>query len=55
MARAHAVAGDEDAARNWLDRARSAAEKIVDEDDRVLLEADLATVGGRSLPSVRER
>lgn len=55
MARAHAVAGDEDAARGWLDRARAAGEKIVDEDDRVLLEADLATVGGRSLPSVRER
>jgi hypothetical protein len=55
MARAHAVAGDEDAAREWLDRARAAGEKIVDEDDRVLLEADLATVGGRSLPSVRER
>ena len=55
MARAHAVAGDEDAAQEWLDRARSAGEKIVDEDDRVLLESDLATVGGRSLPSVRER
>jgi hypothetical protein len=55
MARAHAVAGDDDSARDWLDRARSAAEKIVDEDDRVLLEADLGTVGGRSLPSVRER
>jgi hypothetical protein len=55
MARAHAVAGDEDAARAWLDRARAAGEKIMDEDDRVLLESDLATVGGRSLPSVRER
>ncbi|HEY1565105.1 MAG TPA: hypothetical protein VGF72_10520 [Gaiellaceae bacterium] len=55
MARAYAVAGDEDAARDWLDRARSASEKIVDEDDRVLLESDLATIGGRSLPSVRER
>jgi len=55
MARAQAVAGDEDAARDWLERARFAGEKIVDEDDRVLLEADLATVGGRSLPSVRER
>ena len=41
--------------QEWLDRARSAGEKIVDEDDRVLLESDLATVGGRSLPSVRER
>src|SRR5690348_2941225 len=55
MARASAVAGDGDAAQEWLDRARSAGEKIVDEDDRVLLESDLSTIGGRSLPSVRER
>jgi hypothetical protein len=42
--RAYTVAGDAAAAREWLDRARAAGEKIVDEDDRVLLEADLATV-----------
>jgi hypothetical protein len=45
MARAHAVAGDADAAQEWLARARVAAEKIVDEDDRVLLDSDLATIG----------
>ena len=44
MARAHAVAGDTDEARDWLARARAAGEKIVDEDDRVLLESDLATI-----------
>jgi hypothetical protein len=44
MARAHAVAGDADEAREWLARARAAGEKIVDEDDRVLLESDLATI-----------
>jgi hypothetical protein len=45
MARAHAVAGDADAAREWLARARAAGEKIGDEDDRVLLESDLSTIG----------
>jgi hypothetical protein len=44
LARAHAVAGDEAAAREWLARARSAGERIADEDDRVLLESDLATI-----------
>ena len=44
LARAHAVAGDETQAREWLDRARAASEKIADEDDRVLLEADLANI-----------
>ncbi len=44
MARANAVAGDADAAREWLARARAAGEKIGDEDDRVLLESDLATI-----------
>ena len=44
MARAHAVAGEEAASRDWLGRARAAAETIVDEDDRLLLEADLATI-----------
>jgi hypothetical protein len=44
LARANAVAGDVEAAREWLARARSAGEKIVDEDDRVLLESDLASI-----------
>lgn len=44
MARANAVAGETDAARDWLARAHAAGEKIGDEDDRVLLESDLATI-----------
>jgi hypothetical protein len=44
ITRANAVAGDVDAAREWLAHARSAGEKIVDEDDRVLLESDLASI-----------
>jgi hypothetical protein len=45
LARANAVAGNEDETREWLARARAAGEKIVDEDDRVLLESDLSTIG----------
>jgi hypothetical protein len=45
LARASAVAGDERRAREWLGQARAAAEAIADEDDRALLEADLATIG----------
>ena len=44
MARAHAVAGDEAHAREWLTRAQAAGEEIGDEDDRALLAADLATI-----------
>ncbi|HXZ57972.1 MAG TPA: hypothetical protein VEG40_10340 [Gaiellaceae bacterium] len=44
LARAHALAGDETEARNWLDRARAAAADVIDDNDRALLEADLATV-----------
>lgn len=44
MARAHAVAGDEAHAREWLARAQAAGEEIGDEDDRALLAADLATI-----------
>jgi DNA-binding transcriptional MerR regulator len=44
MARAHAVAGDEAKAREWLARARAAAAEVADEDDRSILDADLATV-----------
>jgi hypothetical protein len=45
MARAYAVAGDVDGAREWLARARAAGEEIADEDDRVLLDSDLASIG----------
>jgi DNA-binding transcriptional MerR regulator len=44
MARAHALAGDDPEAREWLDRARAGTAGVTDEDDRALLEADLATV-----------
>ena len=44
LARAHALAGDAAEAREFLGRARAAGETIEDEDDRVLLEADLATI-----------
>jgi hypothetical protein len=44
MARAHALAGDESSAREWLARARAGADDLADEDDRALLESDLATV-----------
>ena len=44
LARAHAVAGDEAEARHWIARARAAGDGISDEDDRALLEADLATI-----------
>jgi hypothetical protein len=45
LARAHAVAGDEAAAREWLTRAKAAGEAIAEEEDRLLLESDLATIG----------
>jgi hypothetical protein len=45
LARAHAVAGDDAAAREWLTRAKAAGEAIGDEEDRLLLESDLATIG----------
>lgn len=44
LARAHAVAGDRDAARHWLDEARRASELVAEDDDRVQLLADLDTV-----------
>ena len=44
MARAHAVAGDEAEAREWLERARAGTAAVADEDDRAILESDLATV-----------
>jgi DNA-binding transcriptional MerR regulator len=43
-ARAHALAGDADEAREWLARARTAGAEIADEEDRAILEADLASI-----------
>ena len=44
LARAHSVAGDTEHARRHLDRARELTAKVADEDDRRLLESDLATI-----------
>jgi hypothetical protein len=41
LARAHAVAGDRDAARRWLERARETTRQVAEEDDREVLAADL--------------
>ena len=43
LARAHSLAGNEVEARDWLDRARASTSGVNDH-DRALLEADLATV-----------
>lgn len=43
-ARAHAVAGDLPAAREWAARARAACDAIVDPADREVIEGDLATL-----------
>jgi len=43
MARAHAIAGNEAEAREWLNRARAGTAGVANEHDRALLEADLAT------------
>jgi hypothetical protein len=45
LARAHAIAGDDDAARTHLERAL--AVEIADADDRALLLADLDTIPGQ--------
>jgi len=44
MARALAVAGDREAAEDWRARARAAVAAIADEEDRQLIEQDLATL-----------
>jgi len=44
LARAHAVAGDAEETRRWLEQARAASEDIAEADDRELLLADLETV-----------
>ncbi len=45
MARASLVAEDAAAARDWLARARDACAAIADDEDRRVIEADLATLG----------
>jgi hypothetical protein len=44
MARASAVAGDADAARDWKAKAVAALDDITDEDDREPIEGDLGTI-----------
>jgi hypothetical protein len=44
LARAHAVAGDFEEARRWLQRGSEAANDVAEEDDREILLADLASV-----------
>jgi hypothetical protein len=44
LARASAVGGDTDAARNWAAQAREASAAIADDEDRNLVLADLATI-----------
>jgi DNA-binding transcriptional MerR regulator len=44
LARAHALAGDTAPARRHLERARELAAAVTDEDDRTLIETDLATI-----------
>jgi DNA-binding transcriptional MerR regulator len=44
LARAHSVAGEPEAARAHLERARELAAGVMEEEDRSLLEADLATI-----------
>jgi DNA-binding transcriptional MerR regulator len=44
MARAHAVAGDLRAAAEWKEKAAAALEAVVDQDDRDVIEGDLATL-----------
>jgi len=44
MARACAVAGDADAAAGWKAKATAALDGIADQDDRDIIEGDLATL-----------
>ena len=59
LARAYAVAGDAGETSRCLDEARSLAAAIADDDDRALIEADLATIRadhknkGRTVPSAK--
>ncbi len=45
LARAHAIAGNAAAARRYLELGRTTAAALEDEDDRLIIEADLATLG----------
>ena len=45
MARASRVAGDRRAFEEWRERARTAADEIAEEEDREVIENDLATLG----------
>jgi DNA-binding transcriptional MerR regulator len=45
LARAHSVAGEPGEARRYVELGREVTAKIVDEDDRRLMEADFATIG----------
>jgi hypothetical protein len=45
LARAHAAAGDRDQAQRFIELGRAEAARIDDEDDRELIEADLASLG----------
>jgi DNA-binding transcriptional MerR regulator len=44
LARAHAIAGETAEARAWLERARAGTANVADDDDRAILEGDLASV-----------
>ena len=48
LARASAVAGDREAAREWTGQALTAADDIAEDDDRELLLSDLETIPGQS-------
>jgi tetratricopeptide (TPR) repeat protein len=48
LARAHAVAGDADRAREYTDQALAAAADIAEDEERDLLLADLETIPGQS-------
>jgi hypothetical protein len=44
LARAHAVAGDQDESARWLEQARNAAAEVAEDGDRELLLSDLETI-----------
>lgn len=48
LARAHAVAGDREQAREWTERALEAAGAIAEADDRELLLSDLESIPGQT-------
>lgn len=47
LARACAVSGDLEAARQWTERALAAAAQVTDEEDRTILLGDLETIPGQ--------